>query len=107
MWGGVVVVVVGGWLLWAGPRKPFAAAPPAACPQLPAPSSFPLQPAAPHLEGAQREQLALDALQRLVRVVVRLLHQPQLLALRLVQAHSGHVHLLRAAGRGRGGAGRQ
>jgi hypothetical protein len=49
----------------------------------------------PHLlEAAVGEQVPLDALQRFVRVVIRLLHQAQLLALLLVEAHRHHVLLL-------------
>lgn len=52
-------------------------------------------PQPPHLlEAAVGEQVPLDALQRLVRVVIRLLHQAQLLALVLVEPHRHHVLLL-------------
>mmetsp|Transcript_8730 Transcript_8730/g.18587 ORF Transcript_8730/g.18587 Transcript_8730/m.18587 type:complete len:747 (-) Transcript_8730:2392-4632(-) len=46
------------------------------------------------LELALSQQVALDALQSLVRVVVGLLHKPQLLPLLLVEAHRHHVLLL-------------
>jgi len=46
------------------------------------------------LEVPLRQQVPLDALQRLVRVVVRRLHEAQFLAGGLVKAHGGHVLLL-------------
>ena len=46
------------------------------------------------LERALRQQVALDAGERLVRVVVRLLDQAKLLALRLVEADAGRVDSL-------------
>ena len=46
------------------------------------------------LEGALREQVALDARERLMRVVIRLLHQAQLLTLLLVQPRRHGVLLL-------------
>ena len=46
------------------------------------------------LEGALREQVALDARERLVRVVVGLLDEAELLTLRLVEARRGRVALL-------------
>ena len=45
-------------------------------------------------EGTLREQVALDARERLVRVVVGLLDQAELLALRLVEPRGGRVRLL-------------
>mmetsp|Transcript_6161 Transcript_6161/g.24641 ORF Transcript_6161/g.24641 Transcript_6161/m.24641 type:complete len:696 (-) Transcript_6161:121-2208(-) len=48
------------------------------------------------LEGALREQVALDAAECLVRVVVRLLDEAQLLALVLVEANGEAVDLLEA-----------
>ena len=48
------------------------------------------------LEGALRQKVALDAGESLVRVVVGLLDQPQLLALLLVQADGHGVLLLEA-----------
>mmetsp|Transcript_3491 Transcript_3491/g.11579 ORF Transcript_3491/g.11579 Transcript_3491/m.11579 type:complete len:907 (-) Transcript_3491:778-3498(-) len=46
------------------------------------------------LEGALRQQVALDARERLVRVVIGLLDEAELLALRLVEARGGRVRLL-------------
>ena len=48
------------------------------------------------LERPLRQQVALDPAQRLVRVVVRLLDEPELLPLLLVQADGGGVLLLQA-----------
>ena len=46
------------------------------------------------LERALREQVTLDAAERFVRVVVRLLHEPELLSLRLVESVLHRVRLL-------------